>query len=136
MEDHELKNFFSKCKDPVIRILSVLRKRRELRRTCREKLDKMNPARLTEILNNDRELSSHYLNLLLQGGVVTIDDILDGRSNSFFTNKEIALLFRLALDDETAILIGRAQQEGVDVKSLFGSIVNRKKVKNLFHYMD
>ena len=96
----------------------------------------MNPARLTEILNGDRVLSSHYLNILLQGGVLTIDDILDGRSDFFFTSKEIALLFRLSLDDETAILIGKAQQEGIDVKSLFGSIVNRKKVKNLFHKMD
>ena len=93
MEDHELKNFFSKCKDPVIKILSVLRKKRALRRTCREKLDNMNPARLTEILNGDRVLSSHYLNILLQGGVLTIDDILDGRSDFFFYQQRNSLTF-------------------------------------------
>ena len=54
---------------------------------------------------------------------MTIDDVLQGEHISSLSKNEQSLLFKLAMDDETVLLLGRAQQQGIDVKGLFKSMV-------------
>ena len=96
-----------KYKEPVIKELERLRDARLLRQTCMEKLNNMAPARLTEIITGERELTYYYLGRLIQGGVVDLNKILAGRKLESLPKEDRLLLTKLTLTDEFVMKAAR-----------------------------
>lgn len=104
-----------KYKKPVIQILKDLRERRLLRETCRDALGGMNPARLTELIKGDREVTSYYLSKFLQGGIVSVKQLLQGKKLEDLPEADRVLIEKLSLDDSIVKSISEIRSMGVDV---------------------
>ena len=102
-EDTRIIKKYSK---PVLDLLRDFAQQRQLSRICREKLNGMKSSRLTELHTGARPLTSYYLGKLLQGEVVTIDQILQGKKLKDLPIEDQRVLRKMALDDESIDLIG------------------------------
>jgi hypothetical protein len=74
--------------------------------------------RLSELRSGNRELSFFYLNILLKGGVMTVEQILRGRKIEELNDTEREIVLRLSTDSEILQLIYEGQRDGIDVKQL------------------
>jgi hypothetical protein len=104
-----------KFKGPVIKKLKELAENRELSRLCREDLYPMKPGRLTELHTEKRELTPYYLGKLVKGGIVNLEQILEGRNFDDLPKEEQRLLQKIFMDDELVDAIARAQKRGVNL---------------------
>jgi len=97
-----------------------------LRRVCRERLGGLNPARLTEIIQGDREVTTYYLALLMRGGVMSVEKILAGRDPEQLSQEEQDVIERLSLDQEEVSLLSRLKRRGFDMKSIMKGMLQDK----------
>lgn len=74
--------------------------------------------RLSELRSGKRTLSYYFLQLMIDGGVMTVKQILRGRGMDELTGEERDIVLRLTADREILQLLYEAQQEGLDVKTL------------------
>jgi len=118
-----------KYKEPVIRELIRLRSHREMSQVCREKLGGIATARLTELIQGKRELTMYYLGKFLRGGIVNLKQILAGRKMEDLPYEDRALLRKLAMRDDLAVLIGEFEDDGFDVYEHLKNIRNMGKGK-------
>lgn len=74
--------------------------------------------RLSELRSGKRLLSFFYLNILILGGVMSINQILHGRKLEELNDTERDIVLRLMADPETLRLLYEAEKDGLDVKKL------------------
>lgn len=74
--------------------------------------------RLSELRSGKRTLSFYFLQLMIDGGVMTVKQIMRGRSMEELNDTEREIILRLTADREILQLLYEAQQEGFDVKTL------------------
>ena len=120
-----------KYKKPVINALKDLREKRLLRETCRERLGNINPARLTELIKGDRELTTYYVALLLKGGVVNLKQLLQGKKIEKLPEPERSLFEWFSLQDSpnTVRLISESKTLGIDVDKELAKLIKKAKKK-------
>lgn len=116
-----------KYKKPVLQELDALRANRKMRSVCREKLNNMNPARLTEILNESRELTFYYLGKFINGGIVSLEQILQGKKLEDLPKEDRALLRKLATKDDDIELIWEAEKHGTDWREVLKMFIKSRK---------
>jgi len=76
-------------------------------------------ARLTDFLNGRREISTYYLLKFLQGGVVSVKQILGNRSISELPLDDQRLIYRnTMIDDELVDLLQKADQKKIQLKPM------------------
>ena len=101
-----------KYKEPVLEIIRNLARSREMSQVCREKLNGMKPGRLTELHTETRSLTPYYLGKLLRGGIVTIEQILQGKNLKDLPEEDQILIRKLSMDERFVKLYGRYQDQG------------------------
>jgi len=111
IQDEESK-ILQKYKKPVLDILREICETRQASRICREKLGGMQSSRITELHTEDRALTSYYLGKLIQGGVVSIEQILQGKKISDLPKEDQSLFRKLSMDDKFVELYGQYQDKG------------------------
>lgn len=74
--------------------------------------------RLSELRSGSRVLSFYFLKIMVNGGLMGIDQILRGRKIDDLTPIEKDIVLRLIADPEIIQLIYEATKEGFDVKQL------------------
>jgi len=109
--DHETK-ILREYKQPVIKILKDLAEHRQLSKVCKENLNGMQPGRLTELHTGVRELTPFYLGKLIQGDIVTIEQILQGKKIEDLPADDQIVFQRLAMSEKFIKLFGKYQAKG------------------------
>ena len=74
--------------------------------------------RLAELRSGRRELSFYFLSIMINGGVMSVNQILRGRKLDDLTAAEREIVLKLTADPEILELLRQAKDEGVDVKQL------------------
>lgn len=74
--------------------------------------------RLAELRSGRRELSFYFLSIMINGGVMSVNQILRGRKLDDLTAAEREIVLKLTADPEILELLHQAKDEGVDVKQL------------------
>ncbi len=74
--------------------------------------------RLSELRSGKRTLSFYFLKIIINGGVMSVEQILRGRKLDELNPTEKDIVLRLMADPETLQLIYEAEQSGFDVRSL------------------
>ena len=72
--------------------------------------------RLAELRSGRRELSFYFLSIMINGGVMSVNQILRGRKLDDLTAAEREIVLKLTADPEILELLHQAKDEGVDVK--------------------
>ena len=114
---------WKKYKAPVIRILEDLRDQRIVRQVCRERLGDMKPARISEMISGATDISTYYVAKFIQGGIMTIEQILAGRDLSKLPEQDQMVFLRLMIDEEELVLINKIKQKGVSLKTLLKGVL-------------
>jgi len=114
---------WKKYKSPVIKVLKELCNKRKIRKTCREKLSNLNPARLSEMISGKTDVSSYYVSIFIDGGIMTLEHILQGRAVKDLPKRDRRIFIRLALDDETIDMIGDLEEKEISLKRVLKGIV-------------
>lgn len=81
--------------------------------------------RLAELRSGSRKLSFFFLNILIQGGVMTIDQVLKGRKYEDLSKAEKNAIRRLKLTDEKLDLIDEAEAAGLDFVQVMKAILKK-----------
>ena len=123
MEDTTDIEIWKKYKGPVISILEDLRDQRLVRKTCRERLGNLKPARISEMISGVTDISSYYVALFVKGRIMTIEQILQGRRLEDLPKDDQTMFQRLMLDDEEIQLIVKAKAKGVSLKTVLKGVI-------------
>ena len=114
----------------VREILEGFRDRRRLSAIARNL--GFNVARLTEMITRDesgafrRKVTPYYLAKFIEGGVMTVEEILDGRALDDLDEQSRLFFERMVLSRRTIRLVAEAQQRGVDVDRLLETILEAR----------
>ena len=106
----------------VREILKGYRDKRQLKKVA-EKAG-INPTRLTEMINTDdngthkRGITPYYLAKLIDAGIMSVEDIIDGRKLSDISERPRLFFERMILTRKTINLVVDAQHRGIDVDKL------------------
>lgn len=111
IQDDETR-IIKKYASPVLAELRRLASDRLLSAICRDKLGGMKSSRLTELHSESRPLTPYYLGKLIQGEVVTIEQILQGKKISELPKEDQLLFRKLSMDDRFVELFGEYQDKG------------------------
>ena len=117
---------------PTVRkILRGYRKGRKLAFICKQ--IGIHPARLTEMIakNGDgdykRRNTPYYLAKLINGGFMTVDQVLDGRRLEEIPERARVFLERMSISRDTVLLVLEAQRRGINVDRILKEILYPKK---------
>ena len=86
-------------------------------------------ARMAEMLNKDgngdykRRISPYYLAKFIDGGVMSVEEILDGRRLEDIPERTRMFFERMILSRKTINLVVEAQRRGIDVDKLLETIL-------------
>ena len=86
-------------------------------------------ARLAEMVNKDaegnykRRISPYYLAKFIEGGVMTVEDILGGRRLQDIPERARMFFERMILSRKTINLVVEAKRRGIDVDKLLETIL-------------
>ena len=103
---------------PVIKELSRLRDNRQLSTVCRDQLGGLAVARLTEIITGKRLITGYYLGLLIQGKVIYMDHILQGKGIEDMPEDLQPLLKRLSMPTDLVNLCFELRDAGITVDQI------------------
>lgn len=82
--------------------------------------------RLAELRAGRRELSFYFLNIMITGGVMSVNQIMRGRTLEELTPAERDIVLKLTADPEILELLHQAKSEGVDIKQLLKIYLKKK----------
>ncbi|MBW2610075.1 MAG: hypothetical protein JRC68_07000 [Deltaproteobacteria bacterium] len=91
-------------------------------------------ARLAEMINKDgngsykRRISPYYLAKFIEGGIMTVEEILDGRRLEDIPERPRMFFARMILSRKTINLVVEAQRRGINVDKLLETILYPKIV--------
>jgi hypothetical protein len=117
--DEEQLNVYEEFTPRVIKILRKYRKERKLSNIA-FRLG-INPARLAEMINKDkngqykRRITPYYLSKFFDGGVMTVEQVLDERCLEDLPNRAQIFFERHILPRKTIRLIVEAKKRGIDI---------------------
>ncbi|MGD8388785.1 MAG: hypothetical protein PVG49_16685 [Desulfobacteraceae bacterium] len=86
-------------------------------------------ARLTEMITRDekgvyrRKVTPYYLAKFIEGGIVTVEELLQGHNPDDLDERVRIFFERMALSRKTIRLVAEAQQRGIDVDRLMETIL-------------
>ena len=107
-----------KYQQPLVKKIKLLKKQRKLS-SLSAKLKGLTPSRLSEFASGKRNFSPFYLWQFLRAGIITIHELLDGKSLSDIPPGDRLLLGLLSLDFKTTnFLINLRDEKGVDLEKL------------------
>ena len=127
IEDQEQIDALEEFAPKVREILREYRKKRQLS-TIATRLG-FHAARLAEMINKDsngdykRRISPYYLAKFIEGGIMTVEEILDGRHLKDIPERPRIFFERMILPRKTISLIVEARRRGIDVDKLFETIL-------------
>ena len=127
VEDREQNDAFKEFAPKVREILRGYRKKRQLSAIA-TRLG-FHGARLAEMLHKDgdgnykRRISPYYLAKFIDGGIMTVEEILDGRRLEDIPERSRMFLERMILSRKTINLVVEAQRRGIDVDKLLETIL-------------
>ena len=113
------------------RVRQILRKYRKERKlsAIASRLG-INPARLAEMLNKDgngqyrRRITTYYLSKFFDGGVMTVEQVLEGRNLEDLPKRARIFFERHILSRKTIRLVVEAQRRGLDIDKVLELILN------------
>jgi hypothetical protein len=73
--------------------------------------------------NYKRRISPYYLVKFIEGGIMTVEEILDGRQIEDIPERSRMFLERMILSRKTINLVVEAQRRGIDVDKLLETIL-------------
>ena len=126
--DEELLHVYEEFTPRVRQILREYRKKRKLS-TIASQLG-INPARLAEMINKDvngqykRRITTYYLSKFFDGGVMTVEQVLDGRRLEDLPKRAQIFFERHILTRKTIRLVVEAQRRGIDIDKILELILN------------
>lgn len=125
--DKKEATFFNRLlRDEVMPILRGYAERRQLSDLAKT-LGIEHRSRLTELKNGNRKLTFFWLNIFIKGGLMTVDNILKGRSLSELNEVEQDTVLRLDPAIDTLMLIYKAKREGIDINTLLRTVIKDKE---------
>ena len=92
------------------------------------------PARLTEMITKDgngeykRRITPYYLAKFIDGGVMNVEQILNGRRLEDVPERVRLFFERMILSIKTIDLVVEAQRRGIDVDVLLETILKQKRI--------
>ncbi|MFC1825308.1 hypothetical protein ACFL9T_21565 [Thermodesulfobacteriota bacterium] len=126
-EDQEQLDALEEFAPKVREILRGYRKRRQLG-SIASRLG-FHAARLAEMINKNgngnykRPISPYYLAKFIEGGIMTVEEILDGRRLKDIPERPRLFFERMILSSKTINLVVEAQRRGIDVDKLLETIL-------------
>ena len=130
IEDQEQVDALEGFAPKVREILLRYRKKRQLS-TIATRLG-FHAARLAEMINKDgngnykRRISPYYLAKFIEGGFMTVEEILDGRRLEDIPERSRMFFERTILSRKTINLVVEAQRRGIDVDKMLETILYPK----------
>jgi len=127
IEDQEQIDALEEFAPKVREILRGYRKKRQLSAIA-TRLG-FHGARLAEMINKDdkgeykRRISPYYLAKFIEGGIMTVEEILDGRHLGDIPERSRMFFERMILPRKTINLIVEARRRGIDVDKLLETIL-------------
>ncbi len=119
MVDEEQFDVYEQFTPKVRKILREYRKHRKLSAIANS--IGINPVRLAEMINKDRrgqykrKVTPYYLSKFFDGRVMTVEQVLDGRSLEDLPNRVQLFFERHILPRKTIRLVIEAQRRGIDI---------------------
>ena len=127
VEDQEQIDALEEFAPKVREILRGYRKKRQLSAIA-TRLG-FHGARLAEMIHKDgngnykRRISPYYLAKFIDGGIMTVEEILDGRRLEDIPERLRMFFERMILSRKTINLVVEAQRRGIDVDTLLETIL-------------
>lgn len=118
----------------VRQILREYRKKRKLSAIA-SRLG-INPARLAEMINKDgngqykRRITTYYLSKFFDGGVMTVEQVLDGRRLEDLPKPAQIFFERHILSRKTIRLVVESRKRGIDIDKVLELILNPENRNN------
>lgn len=81
--------------------------------------------RLSELRSGRRELTFYYLQMLINGGVMTVDQILNKRKFEDCSKDEQVIIGKLMLSDEVVSLLLECRDKKLNVTKFLRSLLNK-----------
>jgi hypothetical protein len=128
--DEEQLDVYEEFTPKVRQILREYRKRRKLSAIA-SRLS-INPARLAEMINKDgnghykRRITTYYLSKFFDGGVMTVEQVLNGRNLEDLPKRAQIFFERHILSRKTIRLVVEAQRRGIDIDKILELLLNPK----------
>ena len=119
MVEEEQFDVYEQFTPKVRQILREYRKKRKLSAIANS--IGINPVRLAEMINKDRrgqykrKVTPYYLSKFFDGRVMTVEQVLDGRSLEDLPNRVQLFFERHILPRKTIRLVIEAQRRGIDI---------------------
>ena len=126
-EDQEQIDALEEFAPKVREILRGYRKKRQLS-VIATRLG-FHGARLAEMINKDsngnykRRISPYYLAKFIEGGIMTVEEILEGRRLEDIPERLRMFFERMILSRKTINLVVEAQRRGIDVDTLLETVL-------------
>jgi len=108
--------------DEVRRVLMEFREKRMLAKIARD--IKIQPGRLTEMITRDdngewkRKITPYYITKLVDGGYMTVEQILRGRKLEELPEGHKTFFQRTMISKKTLELFVQAKERGIDIDGL------------------
>ena len=125
--DEEQLDVYEEFTPKVRQILREYRKKRKLSAIA-SRLG-INPARLAEMINKDdngcykRRITTYYLSKFFDGGVMTVEQVLNGRRLEDLPKRAQIFFERHILSRKTIRLVVEAQRGGIDIDKVLELIL-------------
>ena len=132
VEDQEQVDALEEFAPRVREILREYREKRQL--TSIATRLRFHPARLAEMINKNgngkykRRISPYYLAKFIDGGVMSVDRLLNGRRLEELPDRARLFFERMILSRKTIGLVVEAQRRGLDVDLILEAILNPKEM--------
>lgn len=136
MVDEEQLDVYEEFTPKVRQILREYRKKRKLSAVASS--IGINPVRLTEMINKDksgqykRRITPYYLSKFFDGGVMTVEQVLNGRKLEQLPKRAQIFFERHILPRETIRLVVEAKRRGLDIDRMLELILYPEKGGGVF----
>jgi hypothetical protein len=133
--DEEQLDAYEEFTPTVRQILREYRKKRKLSAIA-SRLG-INPARLAEMINKDghghykRRITTYYLSKFFDGGVMTVEQVLNGRRLEDLPKRAQIFFERHILSRKTIRLVVEAQRRGIDIDKVLELILNPENTNDI-----
>ena len=113
----------AKYAEPVRRKIQELADQRLLADVCKKQLGGLNKARLSEIGTGSRPLTLYYLSKLINGGIMSLDQVLQGRKIVDLPPEDQEVMNRLELPQEDVNLLAKLRAKGIPYRNVLKALV-------------
>ena len=116
-------------KPVVLEVLEQLRIERRSQDVCKHQLNGLDPSRLSELRKGKRELSYYYLALFVRGGLITVKQLMGGKTLDDFSPEQQEIIRSLDLEPRLAAKVHLALSRGIDIESILDTLLHQPTEK-------